>query len=154
MFWRNAYGKQLAATGFREIQEYLLRQISMARRASAEKKHWILFANRIRLDGLAKKIGRVRKLRLEVLTHLVADLVAASANAWTDRSQDVTRQGSKPAPHFSCAFFNDSLERSPPAGMENSDGSSFAIRQNDWNTIRRLNPQQKPWSASDQAVAS
>ncbi len=65
---RHSHRKQLAAIGFDQIQEKLLGQLAVARRASGEEEQRVLLTDWIGLLDFVKELAPVFKLRLELGT--------------------------------------------------------------------------------------
>ncbi len=55
--------------------------------------------------------------------------------------------------HLANAFFNDALDSSAPAGVENSNGAVLGIDQNHGQAVGGENSQQNSGGIGDQAVA-
>src|ERR1700722_11444660 len=149
----DARADQLAAIRFREIEKNLRREFAVAGGAGGQKQERIFFVDGIGIFDFAEQLRGVGKLGLELGANLLADFIAAAANAGADRCLYILRAGSEPALHLSYTFFDDSFHGAAPARVKHAHGAAFGVDENDGETIRGLNGEQQAGSGSDQAVA-
>lgn len=95
----------------------------------------------------------VGELRFELLAHFRPDGVAAGVDSRADGGLNISGLRAEPTPHFSHSFFDDALDRTAPARMENSHGSLFCVYQNDGQTIGGLDREQDAGQTRDEAIA-
>ena len=126
----------------------------MARSPCGEKKQRILFTNRVRLLHFPEQIIGIGELRLELLAHFRTHFITASLDAGSDCRLYVPRQRAKVAPHLSHSFFNDALDRAPPARMKHSDSFLLCIYENHRQAIGSLDGEQNAGHARDEAISN
>ena len=102
----------------------------MARRPGGEEKQRILVPYRIGFLDFAKEFISIRKLGMDFLSDLLANLVTAVVNSRADGSPDVLRLGAEPAMHFAHALLYNALYCSAPAGMKSTHRSLLLVHQN------------------------
>jgi len=145
-----AGGEELRAIGFGEIEANVFGRRLVARRHHVEPLERIgFFAG----AGLVEEIGGVGELRGELNDEFGADFVAAGADGWADRGEEIRGVRIEFGDEFADGLFEDAGEGTAPACVGGGDGAFFWIDQEDGDAIGSLDAEQEAGSAGERSVA-
>lgn len=124
----------------------------MAGGAGGKKQHGILFSDGIGFFHFAKKVGRVGKLGVELLSHFFADFVAATMDSGADGGLKIMGLSAKVAAHLAYTFLDDAFDGAPPTGMKDSDSEVLWVDEDNRETIGGLDGEKQSGGGRDEAV--
>lgn len=143
--------EQLRAIGLAEIEQNIFRWRLVAGRHHVEPLQGIRF---VAGAEFVKPFGCIRKLRLELHCDFRANFVATAADGWTDGGEQVRGLATKMHLHLTGDFDHHAAKGSAPSGMNRGHGAFLRIHEKNWNTVRRLDPEQQTRAIRDGSVAA
>lgn len=127
----------------------------MARRAHGEPRKPIRIAVAVgeSVEGADEPIRGAFEFCGEFFHDFMTHFIAATADAWTHRSDHMERVGVELHLHTPERFFSDALGSSPPTGMNGGDGPVLCVGEKYGNAVGGLDGKQNSRLASDEGVA-
>ncbi len=113
----------------------------MPRSTGGEKEHGVFIPDLVGVVYLAEELGRVGKLRFELLLHFFPDGIAALPYARPDGSDQIFWPGAKLQPHAPHSVFHDARQGAAPPRMKGRDRPLLPIRHKHGDAIRSLDAQ-------------
>lgn len=110
--------------------------------------------NFVAVFGLAEQFSRITELRFECVFYFWGNLIAAAANAGANNSFQIGGTRAEVLAHFTHALFDDALNGSAPASVEDSNGMAFGINQNHRQTVGGENSEQDARCPGDKPISS
>jgi hypothetical protein len=140
IFREQAGDRELRAVGFAEIEVDIFRRRLVAGRLHIEPLQRIgFFAG----AGFVKIIRSVSELRSEFGDEIRGDFVAAGADGWADRGEEIGGLAAVFELHAADSFLGDAGEGAAPTGVNRGNGSFSWIDQKNRYAIGGLDGKQK-----------
>ena len=136
-----------------EVEMDLGSHITVAGRTLVQKQQRVFHVDGGRVEHVLKQFSGIGELRLEFSTNLSADRVAALANTGPDCGVKIRWNTAELPAHLAHAFFDDTGNRSAPAGMKRSDDMLLRIRDQHGDTVGRLDCEKDSGNVRNHAVA-